>query len=302
MAHKTESKKMSTKKDVEGLILSELWDLCYRAHSYTSFSPEKRATSCVKQYSQMLEEDLKELGDKQGNYKEKFIAKFSEWMRAKSNCISSMITGGSNFPVRKARKANNAERNKCDAFYLWREKYFKAVNRVPIKSPEEELDIAERRLELLLNNQAEYKEINAEIRKCKIQDHYELLKYLKEMGYDYDALKLIEQRGGKYKIPAFILTNNNATIKRTSQKVIVMTNRIERKSNWEDITFDGGYATIADDRVKIFHDEKPSKEIITEIKSNGFRWSPHWKCWCRKHTGNAIYALKQLSFINNTGL
>ncbi len=76
-----------------------------------------------------------------------------------------------------------------------------------------------------------------------------------------------------------------------------MQGRIERKNTWQDIIFEGGRVTIEDDRLKIYHDEKPEREIINEIKSNGFRYSPHWVCWTRKHTANAIHSLRQLSFI-----
>ena len=281
--------------------LSHLYDLCYRAHAHTSFSPEKRAESYVKEYSKMLDEDLKELGDNQGNYKEKFITKFSDWMSAKSRCISSMITGPANFPVRRAQKANRSEHNKCEAFANWREKYFKAVNRVPTKSPEDDLEIAEKRLDILVNNQMEMKAINSAIRKCKKTELKDIIDYLLLEEFSPELVSLIDNHygrtSGKYKIPGFTLTNNNSTIKRTEQKIKIMRVRIDRKIDWEDIKFEGGYVTIEDDRLKIYHDEKPAQEIIKEIKSNGFRWSPHWKCWCRKHTGNAIYSLKSLSFI-----
>lgn len=286
-----------TASKVKKMLLGDLWDLCYRAHSGTSFSPERRANSYVKDYSELLQEDLELLGENQGNYKEKFIAKFSAWMSAKGRCISSMITGPANFPVRRANKANDSERNRYDEFYNWREKYFKAVKRVPTKSPEDELEIAENRLERLVVFQMEAKEINAEVRKSKITDQYEATKHLLEMGYNKHLVSCLQIRGGKLKIPAYVLTNNNATIKRTEQKVKTMQARIDRKNDWEDIQFDGGYVTIEDDRVKIFHDEKPDREIIQEIKKSGFRWSPNWVCWCRKHTGNAIYVTKQLSFI-----
>lgn len=289
---------MSTSKEVKGLLLEDLWDLCYRAHSWISFSPEKRATRYIKEYSELLKSDLELLGENQGNYKEKFISKFKDWMGAKSNCASSVITGGSGFNVRKANRANDREHKKWQDFSLWRDKYFNAVNRVPTKSPEDELEIAENLLEKLTINQLEYREINAEIRKCKITDHYELLKYLGEQGFDKSKFGEIQERGGKLKIPSYVLTNNNATIKRTAIKVKTMQSRIERKNTWEDIKFDGGYVTIEDDRLKIFHDEKPERAVIDEIKKGGYRWSPHWGCWCRKHTGNAIYSLKFLSFIN----
>lgn len=288
------------KQQVEGLVLSQYWDLCYQAHSNTSFSPEKRATMYVKEYSAILEEDLKELGENTGNYKEKFINHFTNWMHAKSRCLSSMITGPANFPVRRAQKANASEHNRYTDFMTWRDKYFKAVNRVPTKSPEEELYLAERKLEAQLNFQFQLKEINKLIRKSKAQDLKELLNELQASDKEFttEELSCISDNYGRgYKVPGYTLTNLNARIKSTKEKIVIMTNRINRKKEWEDINFDGGYVTIEDDRVKIFHEQKPEREIITEIKSSGFRWSPFWKCWCRKHTGNAIYSMKNLSFI-----
>jgi len=283
------------------MILGDLWDLCYRAHSHTSFSPERRANSYIKEYSELLESDLKELGENKGNYREKFINKLGDWMRAKSNCISSMITGGSNFPVRKAQKANQSERKKSDDFSHWRKKYFDAVNRVPTKSPEDDRDEAERKLEKLVNAQLEMKEINAEIRKSKIKDLEPLIKHLTGVGFNSVLISLIDnfygRNSGKYKIPGFTLTNNNAKIKAAEKKIKIMDARIKNKNTWEDIIFTGGYITIEDNRIKIFHDEKPEREIIQEIKKSGFRWSPNWGCWCRKHTGNALFAVKYLSFI-----
>ena len=233
--------------------------------------------------------------------KEKFISKFTDWMNAKSRCNSSMITGPANFPVRKARKANNSERNHCDNFYNWREKYFKAVNRTPWKSPEDEQEAAQRKLEQLVNNQIEMKAINVAIRKSKISDLKKLIAHLISLEFNHKLIGLIDnhyaRQTGNYKIPSFTLSNNNACIKNTEKKIKNMQTRIERKQTWQDISFDGGYVTIADDRLKIFHDEKPSKEVIQEIKKNGYRWSPFWQAWCRKHTGNAIYSLRFISFI-----
>ena len=290
---------MNTHKEkVQGLILADKWDLCYAAHSNTSFSPEKRATMYVTEYSKQLEEDLKELGESQGNYRQKYVDKFTNWMGAKGRCMSSMITGPANFPVRRAQKANNSERNHYDNFQSWRVKYFAAVNRVPTKSPEDELEIAERRLEELVNYQLELKEINVAVRKFKSDDINEIYSHLIQLDYQMCNITKLDLRGGKYKIPSYVLTNNNAKIKSTQSKVKIMQTRIDRKNTWEDIKFEGGYITIEDDRLKIFHDEKPEKEIIQEIKKNGYRWSPHWSCWCRKHTGNALYGIKYLSFIN----
>tara|TARA_R110000803_G_scaffold78075_3_gene143138 strand:- start:13940 stop:14830 length:891 start_codon:yes stop_codon:yes gene_type:complete len=293
---------MSTEvAEKEVLVLEHLRDLCYRAHSFTSFSPEKRATYYVEQYSEQLKADLLLLGDSPGNYKEKYISKFSDWMGAKSRCISSMITGPSNFPVRKARKANQSEHNRYEDFVNWRERYFQAVNRVPTKSPEDDKELAGKKLERLVNVQMEMKLINSEIRRVDIKELKPLTAHLVGEGFDPVLVSLIDNFYSKntqnYKIRGFVLSNNNAKIKAAEQKIKTMETRIQAKDSWQDIIFDGGRVTIENDRVCIFHDSKPERETIQEIKKSGFRWSPNWACWCRKHTRAAIYSAENLSFI-----
>lgn len=286
-----------SKKNVEGFILKDMYDLCYTAHRNTSFFPEKRAVFIIKEYSDLLESDLKELGENKGNYKEKFIDYFTNWMTSKGRCLSSMITGGSNFPVRKAENANANERNKSVAFQNWRIKYFKAVNRIPTKSPEDDMIITERWLQASINLQLMMKEINKDCRKLKFTSFDDCKSHFISKDYSESVISSIGCHGGFYSIPSFKLTNNNANINRWKKKMKELEIRIERKKEWQDIIFDGGYITIEDDRLKIFHDEKPSQDIINEIKSNGYKWSPKWQCWCRKHTSNAIYSIKSLSFI-----
>jgi hypothetical protein len=283
------------KEKVKGLLLEDLWDLCYRAHTWTSFTPDKRATRYIVEYSEILENDLKELGENQGNYKEKFIKHFADWMASKGRCASTMITGGANFDVRRNQKALNAERNKNEAFTKWREKYFKSVNRESTLSPEEELDNALAELDEAKARQELMKEANSILRKHKDLNAFDHAKMLLEMGFDIELIREASQFNDKLIFASFSLTNNNAKIKRLEQKVFTMKKRIETKKDFEDVKFEGGYWTISDDRVKIFHDEKPSKEVIQNLKSNGFRWSPNWKCWCRKHTENAIRVVKSIN-------
>lgn len=45
----------------------------------------------------------------------KYADLYYDWMYTLGNCMSTMIAGPANFPVRKAEKANNAERNALDA-------------------------------------------------------------------------------------------------------------------------------------------------------------------------------------------
>jgi hypothetical protein len=298
----------STKEDVKGMLLENEWESIYRAHSWISFSPDKRATQMVTDYSKILQEDLDKLGDNQGNYKEKFLMHFRAWISSKANCASSAITGGANFNVRKAEKANNRERAKAEEFFKFREKYFKSVNRERTLSPEEELDAAQEKYEKLFRLQIMMKDVNALTRKMKFEglakDEIEqkISTILSEEDFPDSVIMQVLWNGQNkygYGFPSFSLTNNNAKIKSALAKIETMKRRIETKKGFENIVFEGGYITIEDDRVKIFHDEKPSQEIITNLKSSGFRWSPFWKCWCRKHTSQALEQAKKLVKIQN---
>ena len=287
------------KKETEGLILHEYWDLAYQAHSGTSFSPEKRATQEIISSSEELENDLKELGENQGNYKEKYIAKFAAWLNAKSRCLSWMIAGPANFPVRRAEKANNSERNKLNELYHWREKYFKAVNRVKTPSPEEDLDDKLKELDKLIISNDRIKSINKIIssgnRKNLTTD--EIASNLRESGIVSEVfLQSITDTSGWRNGRVYGIQTLGPKIKKKKETILVLKSRIQRKSAWEDIEFDDGNGTITieDDRVKIFHMHKPDPEVISKLKSNGFRWSPNWKCWCRKHTGFAVAAAKKI--------
>jgi len=48
-------------------------------------------------------------------------------------------------------------------------------------------------------------------------------------------------------------------------------------------------------RLQLLFDGKPSEEIRTILKSNGFRWSPSNKAWQRLLNDNALYSLKRVS-------
>lgn len=273
--------------------LSPYWELCYRAHSNTSFSPDRRADMYVKDYSEELDEDLEKLGENQGNYKEKYIRYFTAWMSAKGNCLSSMITGPANFPTRRAEKANYSERKRYEEFINWRSRYFKAVNRERTLSPEEDLEILYKNLDEAIILNANIKEWNKSIRAYKGGkiDEKQLSTSLKENGITDYYLKHMYLSIGYSYWNGF--GTNAVKVKKLKERAEELKQRIETKSTWEDISFEGGYITVDDDRVKVFHDKKPEQEVIDILKRNGFRWSRNWCCWSRKHTAAAIIAAKR---------
>lgn len=274
----------------------------YRAYYNTSFTPDVRADQCVRDFSAELETDLVELGDKAGNYAEKYVAHLRTWAGRKSRCLSVMITGPANFPTTRNRKAMDSEQRAWDEFRAWRERYIKAVNRVKTKSPEEEIDDALIRLEKERNNHTLMVEVNKIFRR-KTSDEEKRKALLEELELSEKLVNnlMTPDCFGQYGFASYALTNSNARIKNLEQKVLIMKNRIQRRDTFEKITFPGGCIDIENDRVVIRHDEKPPREVIESLKGHGFRWSPHWKCWCRKHTANALRAAKLVCGVEELG-
>lgn len=267
----------------------------YRAFYNTSFTPDVRADQCVRDFSAELESDLVELGDKTGNYAEKYVAHLRIWAGRKSRCLSVMITGPANFPTTRNRKSMDSEQRAWDEFRAWRERYIKAVNRVKTKSPEEEIDDALIRLEKERNNHTLMIEVNKIFRR-KTSDEEKRKALLEELELSEKLVNnlMTPDCFGQCGFASYALTNSNARIKNLEQKVLIMKNRIQRRDSFEKIEFSGGCIDIENDRVVIRHDEKPPREVIESLKSHGFRWSSHWKCWCRKHTGNALRDAKSV--------
>ncbi len=54
------------------------------------------------------------------------------------------------------------------------------------------------------------------------------------------------------------------------------------------------YTDKAENRLKIAFPGKPSAEIMTGLKRNGFRWSPRNKTWQRMISNQAIYLAEKI--------
>ena len=272
--------------------MNELKDIAYRAYCGTSFYPEKRAASILKELEEELQEDLAEL-DGPGNYREKYIAHARDWLGKKSRVMSSMITGPANFPVNRNRKALSSEDRSWEEFRKWRLRYIKAVNRVHTLSPEDDLDLAIKTVDRLIINQDIMKTANRIIRQKDKTDKQKIDEMMDAGLPESLACKsIVPNCMNTIGFASYTLTNNNAKIKAAKQKVLTMKARIFIKENFEPISFDGGVINIEADRVTITHDEKPERDVIDKIKSRGFHWSRNYSCWSRKHTAQALIDAK----------
>lgn len=260
------------------------------SYNWTSFSPEKRGEADYQYYMELLGNDLKTLMDAQGstgNYAEKFQAKVMAIYARQARCASPMITGPANFNNRRNGKAWDSRDNAVKEFEHWRNKYIKAVTRERTLSPEAEIDKTVEELERMEVKHDFYKAMN----KLKT------IEAKKAFALEHDELKIFEYWNDSRfsgQIPSFHLTNHNNKIKERKKKLEVMRSRIEVKASFEPIVFKGGTIDISNDRVVIKHDDKPSREVIDVLKSNGFRYSPKTVSWVRKHTANALYAAQSI--------
>jgi len=282
-------------------------DLAYRAHSNTSFSPEKRAEGVIKEHSEQLDADLlklKESGleaNKIDSYKKMYETHFTAWLGAKSNCISSMITGPAKFPTQRAEKANVREHNRYVDFQKYRELVFTGIDRrnkkMAIVAAGGELEIAKKKLEDLNAFHDSMKRVN--------KAHISYLKNpnsVTEMALSEVELKKVINYVPAYSweqhpYPKYMLTNNLAKIKATEARVKELESKEEKKSEVvAEIPIDNGYIVLNydSDRIRIYNNERPSADIIASYKKNGLKWSGFNKCWQRKITLNAISSMNKL--------
>jgi len=282
-------------------ILEKYKQAAIRAHYWTSFTPDVRGEQMIADYSEELIEDLERVREMNGDpqaYQAKYENLFSAWLSAKSRCASTMITGGSGFNVRRNEKALSSERNKYEAFSGWRDWYFKRfaknIRREERANSDPLADMREK-LESAVKMQALMVECNKIIRK-KVPDT-EKHDLLVQAGLS-EALAIEVMKPGRFGgmgFASFRLTNNNANIKRMQMRVA----ELEKKASAEtkSVSRTDGIEIIQNaeaDRLQIVFPGKPEPEMITKLKSNGFKWSPTNGCWQRQLTSNAIASLRRI--------
>ncbi len=94
---------------------------------------------------------------------------------------------------------------------------------------------------------------------------------------------------GRLGYPHFLLTNNAANIRRMRQRVQALSGENARNSVM--VEFPGGRIEDCAEagRIRIYHDAKPTKEVIRDLKLHGFHWSARLKCWSRLRNESARF-------------
>ena len=231
-------------------------------------------------------------------YARKLAANMNKGYEITARVPSIMIAGGSNFPVRKKEKQNAAADKNMQEFTeiqgLLDKIRSTGMGGISADDPNT-VSKLESKLAKLEALQETMKAVNAYYRKHKTLDGCPHLS-------PEQIEKLKASMSGSYRanpkpFESYQLSNNNAEIHRLKNRITALTRRKELGYvGWE---FDGGRveANTADNRLQIFFDEKPDKDIREELKGNGFRYAPSAEAWQRQLNDNAIYAADRIKCI-----
>ena len=278
-------------------------------NSYYDYKPG----SATAEYRQMVDKAV-EIGERQKKrvdpmYHEKidslvdtYARKLAENMNSsfsiEARVPSILITGGSNFPVRKKEKQNAARDRNMEEWNdiqgLLDKIRSTGMGGISADDPQA-VQKLETKLEKLQAAQDTMKAVNAYYRKHKTLDGCPNLsaESIEKMKSEMSSQWHIEDKP----YPSWALSNNNAEIRRIKGRIAELTKKQETAyAGWE---FDGGTveANKEDNRLQIFFEEKPDEKTRETLKENGFRWSPKAGAWQRQLNDNAIYVADRLSCI-----
>ena len=209
---------------------------------------------------------------------------------------SILITGGGNFPVAKKAK-QNAARDRNYGEYAEIEKLLDKIRSTGRGGISADDDLAveklTKKLEGMKSQQAMMKAVNAYYRKHKTLEGCPEL--TAEQVEKIKASMSQDWRKDPVPFPAYLLTNNNANIRRVRQRI----EELSHKTEFVGWTFPGGEAKVneAENRLQLIFEDKPDADTRQALKSEGFKWAPSQGAWQRQLNQNAIRAAARLDFL-----
>ncbi|KAB1292674.1 DUF3560 domain-containing protein, partial [Bacteroides ovatus] len=99
---------------------------------------------------------------------------------------------------------------------------------------------------------------------------------------------------GHIGFPSFSLSNNNANINRIKKR-LELAKRMKGTPE-KEYTINGARVVenYPENRLQVFFDDIPAKEIRDSIKQHGFRWSRYHSCWQSYMNRRNIDFIKEL--------
>ena len=222
-------------------------------------------------------------------YEKKLADNINAGNRIGASVPSVMIAGPANFPTRKKEKQvaalnrNMEEYNKIQGYI----NKIKSIGMGGISSDDDDvLEQLEEKLAYMERDHTEMKNMNAYWRKHKTLE-----------GYPGISKTLRDKTFTRQPFSQYTLQNSNQNMKRIKDRIQELKTRNEKP--WEGWAFDGGLVEMnyQDNRIQIFFDEKPDSDKRTQLKRNGFRWSPSNMAWQRMLNRNGVFAARRINFL-----
>lgn len=268
--------------------INNLKELAVRACSGIYSDPEATAQRQIDSYTNDLNSLLSEIPVEYHTWvSEKYISLLSAWFGSQTSIYSSFISGRSNFPVQRMEKLNRWADNHYKRFSDWREDIVRRVKKWEKKknySLSSEVEQQQEKVAELKEWQETMKKVNKIVRSKKLTEE-EVKDELANMGISEEtAYGLLNPRYSYQSkgFQGFELTNNNNRLKNAESRLAELQRRLEAEGQ-ENTSYDINGVTveedIAENRIKLFFPSKPSEQIRTKLKQNGYRWSPRNECW-----------------------
>ena len=152
----------------------------------------------------------------------------------------------------------------------------------------------ERKLAELVKAQEDMKAANKVVKNKKLTEEEKKVR-LMELGYsETSAVELLTPCYGHIGFPSFSLSNNNANINRIKKR-LELAKRMKGTPE-KEYTINGARVVenYPENRLQVFFDDIPAKEIRDSIKQHGFRWSRYHSCWQSYMNRRNIDFIKEL--------
>lgn len=223
-----------------------------------------------------------------------------------ANHVSQMISGASNYNMRKHEKYLSREGK------LWEEydelqnigyKIQAIVNgdKIIKSSDVDAIEKLQAKLAQLQKYQETMKAANAILRKKKLTDA-EKIEQLTQIGFSESSARELLQPDFCGRVGfTYHLQNNNGNMRTIKQRIEKLQRQKAEEATEIIIEADNedGAIRIVDnpqaDRLQIFFPSKPSAEIRTQLKRNGFRWTPSIGAWQSYRNSRAKQVAKEIA-------
>ena len=280
------------------------------AHEMMSFDPYREGSKTAAYRSDISEAyelaaKVRELkGDNQGDradrladrYARKLGEYYNREIRIGMMCPSVMISGAGNFPVRKKEKQIAAfDQNMKN--YQYCQDLLEKLKRMmyhdaPVMSGDDDaIERLEEKLHDLEESQAMMKNVNAYYRKNKTLEGCTDIS--EKMAAELEKAMSLSWHHADVPFASFSLTNNNANIKRTRDRLESLRKAKEAGNSETDSDVCKVIENADLMRIQLVFDGKPEPEVREILKSNGFKWAPSQSAWQRVLNNNGRYAAKR---------